>query len=142
MSTLGDHDLHEERVYRDFFVEWNQRATGLECEGKWGVASVCRYRGIVFFGLVRVLVERHEFCVYIMTIVRTYRASCSIAIPAMTSSSIARWSDIATGHSSFASGTAWMNSFSRRSHLMNIWFFANRALTHTHAHTFMIAQRL
>lgn len=63
ITTLGDHDLStymfitklvklaEETTYRNFFVKWNRNVDGLECEGVWGEASVCRYHGVVFIGL-------------------------------------------------------------------------------------------
>lgn len=52
ITTTGDHDLHEEGTYRDFFTQWNAGVDGLQCEGQWGVASVCRYDGLVFIGMV------------------------------------------------------------------------------------------
>ena len=43
--------MHEFGTYRDFFTARDRKTPGLECEGEWGYASVCRYKGIVFFGM-------------------------------------------------------------------------------------------
>ena len=72
ITTVGDHDLHEEGHYRDFFTSWNRGVPGLECEGQWGVMSVCRYKGIVFFGM-GVMFHEADFDRFLDTEMPKYR---------------------------------------------------------------------
>lgn len=46
-ATLGDHDLYEAYSYKQFFDRRLALQPNVHCRGKWGVAQVCTYQGIV-----------------------------------------------------------------------------------------------